>query len=513
MLVRYTDDVKSIVLYIVTLSFFAGIIVSSIDFLSRCTFLFFVLGLSLTLLAFVFRDEDAQVSFKYLCVVGLILFFVGAGMWRMSIDAQPTTIDSFVGEKIKYTATVVSEPEMKDLTQRFIVHITEAEDSPVDGRVLVIGNRYPEYAYGDVLKIVGTLKYPENFETYEGGPIFDYVSYLYKDGVGYTLYRPKIEKIGEGEGDRVVSMLYKIKNTFSQSVEGAIDEPESSLLLGILTGEKASLGKDVLDDFRDAGLSHIIVLSGYNVTIVAENLMRAFSYVSVVLSPIFGVISIILFALMTGASATTVRASIMALLFIFSRRISRRYDVSRALLFAAFLMVLHNPRILVFDVSFQLSVLATIAIIYVAPLVRIHLTWITERFMLRDIVSATIGTQIFVLPYILHVMGTLSLVSIASNTLVLPLVPLAMFSGFITGMVGLISPLFAMPLGWISDVILSYIVKIAHISASLPFATIHLSLPLIPAIALYVVFGFLLFRIYRKRPSETDSRSLRALSL
>jgi len=393
------------------------------------------------------------------------------------------------------------------------VRVSSTDNEVSSGDVLIIGNRYPEYSYGDSLRIVGTLKKPENFEVYAGGPVFDYVSYLYKDGVRYTMYRPKIEKVGEGEGNPIVSLLYSVKNRFSQSIERVLDEPESSLLLGLLTGDKTSLGKDVLDDFRRAGLSHIIVLSGYNVTIVAENLMRAFSYVSVALSPLFGVVSIILFALMTGASATTVRASIMALLFILSRRISRRYDVSRALLFAAFLMVLHSPRILVFDVSFQLSVLATIAIIYVAPLARVHLAWVTERYMLRDIVSATVSTQIFVLPYILHVMGTLSLVSIASNTLVLPFVPLAMFSGFVTGMIGFISPFFAMPLGWVSDIVLTYIVKVAHISASVPFATVQLSLPLVATIALYVVFAFLLFRIYRKRPSETDDRSLRALSL
>lgn len=505
---------KSIVLYIVTLSFFAGVIVASIFSVSiSLCLLGLLIGLLLVVLSLIFRMDGELASFEYLYIVGLTLSFLSIGMFRMSMDVSEDRLLPFVEQKTEYSAVVVSEPEMKDITQRFIVRISSAGDTLVEGRVLVIGNRYPEYVYGDRLKIVGTLKQPENFEVYAGGPTFDYVSYLYKDGVRYTMYRPKIEKVGEGGGNPVVSTLYSVKNRFSQSIERTVSEPESSLLLGLLTGDKTSLGKDVLDDFRRSGLSHIIVLSGYNVTIVAESLMRAFSYVSVALSPIFGVLSIILFAVMTGASATTVRASIMALLFIFSRRISRRYDVSRALLFAAFLMVMHSPRILVFDVSFQLSVLATIAIIYVAPLVRVHLSWVTERYMLRDIISATIGTQIFVLPYILHVMGTLSLVSIASNTLVLPLVPLAMFSGFITGMVGLISPFFAMPLGWLSDIILAYIVKVAHVSASLPFATIHLSLPLSATIVLYLVFGFLLFRIYRKRSSETDDRSLRVLSL
>ena len=503
---------KRVFLYIVTLSFFLGVFIASVLSLSiYLQYLFFIIGGVFIIVSFIFRGDEGVLFSKKICILGLIIVFTSVGMLRVDLNNKTDELSQYQGEKIEYRGIVSSLPDTKDTTERFIVHISKASDSIVSEDVLVISNRYPEYKYGDEIVFTGILKLPENFETYSGGPIFDYVSYLYKDGVRYIMYRPKIEKVGENMGNPIVAGLYSLKRNFSDSVERVVNEPESSLLLGLLIGDKASLGKDILDDFRRAGLSHIIVLSGYNVTIVADNLMKAFSYVSISASPFLGAISIIFFALMTGASATTVRASVMALLLILSKRVSRRYDVSRALIFAAFLMVLHNPRILLFDVSFQLSVIATIAIIYVAPIIRFRITWVTERFALRDVISTTVGTQILVLPYILHVMGTLSLVSIVSNILVLPVVPLAMFSGFVTGIVGFISPLLSVPLAWISDIVLGYIIEVTHLSASLPFASLNLSLPLSATVMMYLLFIVFLFRFYKKRPVDTTGRHLISL--
>jgi len=499
--------VKQRLLYITTLSFFFGIFATLVFHIPN-TFLYLCLSVGVALICLGYLSDDSAGSFytKKICIVGLIIISACFGTLRMNLSDTALELAPYIGQKIEYRGIVSSESDAKETTQRFVLHIVEANHSKVSGNTLVIGNRYPEYHYGDELLVVGSLKSPENFEVYAGGPIFDYVSYLYKDGIHSIMYRPKIEKLGEDRGNPVVSTLYSMKKAFSESVERVVNEPESSLLLGLLIGDKSSLGSDILDDFRRSGLSHIIVLSGYNVTIVAESLMKAFSYISVAGTPFLGGLSIILFALMTGASATTVRASVMALLLILSKRASRRYDVSRALVFAAFLMVLHNPRILVFDVSFQLSVLATIAIIYVAPIIHSHLTWVTERFALRDVIATTVGTQIFVLPYILHVMGTLSLVSIFSNILVLPIVPLAMFSGFATGIVGLVASFIATPFGWISEIILAYMLRVVHLSASFTFSAINLSLPLFATVVLYILFTVFLFRIYKRRPAGTAGR-------
>ena len=138
-------------------------------------------------------------------------------------------------------------------------------------------------------------------------------------------------------------------------------------------------------------------------------------------------------------------------------------------------MIIINPKILVFDISFQLSFLATIAIIYVAPILKPKLTFVTEKFALRETISSTVSAQIMVLPLILYKMGLLSLVALPANILVLAFIPTVMLTGFLTGMVGFIWLPMSLPFAWISWIILAYIIGISNFFASLPFSTINIS--------------------------------------
>lgn len=139
------------------------------------------------------------------------------------------------------------------------------------------------------------------------------------------------KKIGEGDGGSVRSILFAVKSAFMSRIQSLLPEPHSSLLGGILLGAKESLGRAVLDDFRIVGLIHIVVLSGYNVTLVAEAIMRALSFSARVWNGVRRG-SIVLFAILTGAGATVVRASTMALLVVLARATGRTYDITVALL-------------------------------------------------------------------------------------------------------------------------------------------------------------------------------------
>ncbi|MEJ0001625.1 MAG: ComEC/Rec2 family competence protein [bacterium] len=104
----------------------------------------------------------------------------------------------------------------------------------------------------------------------------------------------------------------------------------------------------------------------------------------------------------------------------------RTYDIGRALVLAGVLMILANPMLLAYDVSFQLSFLATVAVVFLSPKIEKYFLWVTPRFGLRDIVSVTVAAYLFVLPFILYEMGNLSLVALPANILVLPFVPVTM---------------------------------------------------------------------------------------
>ena len=412
-------------------------------------------------------------------LVSLAIISIGLGMLRFDLsDAHrgDPLLNNQIEKTISIRGIVSDEPDLRSDHTNLTIDITEIdtaqEKHPVKTRALVITDRYPSWKYGDEVSISGKLMVPKNFEQADTGRPFDYVSYLAKDGIFYQFIRPDISRIGEGKGNIIKRELLLLKHAFLDRVSRVIPEPESSLLGGLLVGAKQSLGKDLLDDFRTAGVIHIVVLSGYNLTIVAEAIMRFFSFMPRMWGLSLGGISIVLFSIMTGAGATVVRASIMALLALLARATGRIYEITLTLLFAGFVMLLYNPKILIFDPSFQLSFLATLGLIHGAPLLEKHLKFIPKTFGLRDIVSATLATQIFVLPLLLYMMGKFSVVSLPVNLLILPFIPLTMLFGFLTGVAGFISIFFSFPFAFIAHLFLWYELKVVEVAAAIPFASI-----------------------------------------
>lgn len=189
----------------------------------------------------------------------------------------------------------------------------------------------------------------------------------------------------------------------------------------------------------------------------------------------------------------------MAVLVIIARATGRTYQITRALIFAAFFMVLHNPKILVFDSSFQLSFMATVGLIHLAPALERYFGWVSTRFQLREFATATIATQLFVLPMLLYKMGELSIVAFPVNLLVLPAVPITMLTGFLTGVVGFLNTPLSLPFAYASEALLSYELFVVDIFSKIPFASIQIeSFPLWGAFLMYVLYGLLLFHLYQK---------------
>ena len=163
-------------------------------------------------------------------------------------------------------------------------------------------------------------------------------------------------------------------------------------------------------------------------------------------------------------------------------------------------MLVFNPHLLVFDPGFQLSFLATLSLIMLAPLLE-EMLWFVPTFgQMREFVTATIAAQIFVLPLLLYSIGEFSLVSVLVNVMVLPAVPPAMLFTFLTGLAGLLSPTLALPFGFIAHLILSYIIFIAKIFSALPLASLQVSaFPfwLVPIIYSFIFLGYRLLKKYQ----------------
>ncbi|MFH1402105.1 MAG: ComEC/Rec2 family competence protein [Patescibacteria group bacterium] len=506
------------------LSFVAGIAICSVFDLGVYFGLFLIL-LSGVLLLVQGRDLPLGKSRPYLFIIFFFLFF-GLGFLRCSFSntTQPRqALDNLVGREISAIGIVVDEPDEREDNTKLTVEISEinnftladfaSQNPPTQGattksfnnskiKILLTIPHYPQFEYGDKIEFFGKLQKPKNFKS-DNNREFDYIKYLAKDGIFYQMFYLKTELVSKSNGNFIKEKLFAIKRNFLEEVGKTIPEPQVSLLGGLLLGTKQSLGQKLQDDFRKVGLIHIVVLSGYNITIIAEFITGIFSFLPRMIGLGVGAVSIVLFAIMVGGSATIIRASIMALLVVLARATGRVSEITRALFLAGFVMVMHNPQIVVFDPSFQLSFVATLGLICLSPKISKIFKFIPNKFYLRDSAVATISTQIFVLPLLLYMMGEFSIVAIFVNLLVLMLVPLTMFFGFLAGIIGFVASWLALPFSYLTYFLLSYELTVVELFASLPFASFKI--PPFSAGLMFVIYGlYFLFLIKFSDPDPVS---------
>ncbi|MES2966484.1 MAG: ComEC/Rec2 family competence protein, partial [Patescibacteria group bacterium] len=377
--------------------------------------------------------------------------------------------------------------------------------------ILVSTDRYATVAYGDQIQFSGTVKEPEAFET-EFGRTFDYPGYLAVRDIFYTVSFVTIEVTASGQGNPLLSVLFAMKQRFLEHLKLVIPEPAVGLGAGLLLGVKASLGEEIEAAFRETGIIHIVVLSGANIMLIVIFLMYTLALVvGVRTRAVIGMMSIVLFALMVGFSATVVRASIMAVLIMLALLLGRRYAIMRALFCAGVIMLMINPLLLVYDIGFQLSFLATLGLVIVAPQFEVFMHGVPSAFKLKEYFLATISTQLAILPLLLYQIGQFSVVAVLVNMAVLPMVPVAMLLTFITGVMSFIFPVVATVSGVVATVTLSYIIVIATYVASLPFASFVV--PQFPFILVIVAYGLLGYSLYWYRsktsvPPEVDTSAV-----
>jgi competence protein ComEC len=282
------------------------------------TFSFFLIFLSIII--FLFRKFVAidTGSRKKILLITIFIFSFAIGIIRYEIKDSvglDTNLENNVGNKVLILGIISEEPAKKEKQAILIVDFKNLvlASSTIDilGKGIVSTDLYPELKYGDLIKAYGILEKPENFSNSNAsttnpsqmksqfdGTSFDYVSYLGKDNIFYQIKFANVEIISSGHGNAIKSFLFNLKNSFVSNLNKTIVEPESSLMSGILLGAKNSIDKNTTEVFRKAGLSHIVALSGYNITVVADGIMKVFSFLPYTIGFLGGITGIILFIVM-----------------------------------------------------------------------------------------------------------------------------------------------------------------------------------------------------------------------
>ncbi len=418
------------------------------------------------------------------------LFFI-LGIIRFLLAAPDLRNENHIaynnGKNLTFEAVIVEEPDVRVDHQKLTVRVPAKS-----GRLLLKTNLYPQYQYGDLLKITCTPEAPAQIED------FAYDKYLARYDIYSVCWRSTIEKIASGEGNIIKSGILRTKNRLLAVINQNLPEPHSALLAGILLGARRGIPAEVADDFNRVGLTHIVAVSGSNVAIVTMAFLVLLAALGLPRAYVFfaSLLAVAGFVIMTGASASVVRAGVMASLVLAARASGRLARAGNALVFTAAAMLFFNPRILVFDVGFQLSFAATLGLLTLQPILEEKCRRWPEALGLKSAFLVTMAATIMVTPLVLYHFGRFSLIAPLANVLIVPLIPIIMLVGFLALLVGLILPALAVWPGYAAWLLLAYVINVSHWLAAWRLASLDLGeFHWLLLLALYGLIGWGVWRL------------------
>ena len=440
---------KSKIFLYFCLAFAGGIFAASLFFVLQ----FFMLGilvLGISLISIFWRC-------KKLAVVGFCLLFFVLGIWRYQ-SAESKIIYPKEGS-VEFVGIVAKEPDIRPNSIKLVV------DS-----ALVTASRYPEYKYGDKLKIYGLLKTPPVFDD------FNYRDYLKKDGIVGVIDFPKIELLGSGFGNPIMEALLFFKDKFRKTARTFISPPQEGFLEALVFGQETNISNDWKDKLNSTGTRHIAAVSGMNITIISSLLFSFTLRMGFRKKQAFylSIAFLSLYILMIGAPASAVRAFIMAGIFLLAQNFGRQSSGTRTVFFAAALMLAQNPFLLAKDIGFQLSFLAILGLGYLQPFFSYWLKFLPNPkiLQLRTTLSATLSAQVFTMPILIYNFGYFSPISLIPNVLIVPVLAPVTILIIIFGIAGMflsqLGFILSLPV-WLS---LTYIIKIIDGFSRLSFTSL-----------------------------------------
>lgn len=445
-----------------------------------------------------------------------------AGAVRYEV-AQPTIDAAHVAfyndrpNAVTLTGVVVDEPDIRDgyMNLRFRADSIQLdEQSPpldVHGIVLVRAYRYPEWAYGDRLAVTGQLETPPIFDD------FSYKDYLARSNIHSLMRRTHLDLLDRNQANPFWAAMFIFKRQASDTINRILSEPYASLLNGILLGIETGIPPDLDEQFNLTGTSHIIVISGSNIAL----LVMIFFYTGRrlinhrwALGVTIGVV--IVYTFLVGADAAVSRAAVMGVFFVIGVWVGRPGMPLNSLMAAVLVLTAFNP-LMLWDVGFQLSFAATLGLIVLVPTLQTWSARLLDRWLptssanvvmvvLNELLMLTLAAQIATAPLILYYFGRLSVVSLLSNLLILPVQPAIMVFGAAATLAGILWTPLGWLVGWLVWLPLAWTVAMVELTARMPYASLELGgVPLWLLVLVYLAIAANLWATQRTiadRPTE-----------
>ncbi len=438
----------------------------------------------------------------------LIVFSLSFGGLRYQM-VQPVWDGQFVASynelesEFTIQGVVVRPPDVRDrytlLTIRTeaIRAAAEITAQPTSGLLLA---RIPvggDWRYGDRITVQGILETPPEDEQ------FSYRQYLERQGIYSYLPNARASLAARDQGNRLLAWLYAFRERALRSLYQSFPDPEASLLAGILLGVDAGIPAAVVKAFQDSATSHIIAISGFNVAIVSGMFAALFGrLLGRRRGALAAMISIALYTLLVGASASVVRAAIMAGLAVFAAQIGRRGNGLNTLAIVAALMALFDPNIL-WDVGFQLSFMATLGLVlYAGALMdgfaRLAGRWVSNERARRlaqpvgEYFLFTLAVLLPTLPIMAYHFQRLPLAGLLANPLILPAQPAVMVLGGLAMLLGMLYQPLGQAAAYLAWPFVAYTIRMAEFWAQFKGTILHFGKISAPAMMIFYALLVLL---------------------
>lgn len=387
-----------------------------------------------------------------------------------SLQGQIVAAPDIRRDHIKYTIEIPNSKSQIPNTNKQKTNsnnqITSAEQNN-DAKILVRAPLYPRFRLNDEVSFNCFVRHPEPIED------FAYDRYLALSGIATTCSARHFELVQSATWS-FNGALIDGREWVTAQLSRILPEPEASFEAGLLVGARRGLPEWLTEAFGRTGTTHLIALSGFNITIVVNLIMSmAIKTIGRRHAFWFVLLAISLFVIFVGGQASIVRAGIMGCIAAFAGHVGRPSRGINALVLSGVSMVLVNPRILLDDAGFQLSFGSTLGLMLLSGHVDRWVHFLPERFEIRGTISATIAASIFTLPLILCVFGRVSLVSLFVNVLILPLIPFAMAAGTVALLLSVLSLSLGILFGAATWLILRGVIMVVEFFALPNWSLLH----------------------------------------
>ena len=401
----------------------------------------------------------AKVPSPLLSIVAAVALVL-AGVLRISVDRDRTVHPParFLRHEVVVVGRVADPPvEVGSQTRfqleaRFVRDSAQADALPAN--ILVTLKRTRSDApgvpvrYGMNVALAGMLT-PLSDERNPGE--FSQKQYLEANGISMSLFvRSHLRLMvldSVGGAWPVRQIVLPARQYILSSIDRDVGGEEGEFLKGLLIGVRTGMGPAVRQAFMNAGVTHVLAVSGSNVAVVVAFLFFLFEFLRLPksLRLLATSIAVLFYMVLTGSQPPVVRATVMALVFMLGGIVQRKSNAFNALGLSALIILCIDSRQL-FDVGFQLSFGAVLSIVYLYPIANRWISVIPGTTLVHRLavwllrvcalsLVATLGT----LPLTAIYFGRVSLVGVAANLFVIPAVSVSVILGSVSAVVGVIS--------------------------------------------------------------------------